>query len=184
MGSTVFLLPGLGNSGRDHWQTRWEIRYGYHRVAQDDWDRPKRAAWMARLEAELSAVRAGVVLVAHSLGCALVSHWAREYGAGRVVGALLVAPADVDSARRTPDEVRDFSPLPMRPLPFPSIVVASTSDSYVDHDRGAYFATRWGAGFRSVGDAGHINADSRLGDWSDGHRLLTELLDELGAPQK
>jgi hypothetical protein len=52
----------------------------------------------------------------------------------------------------------------------------------VDHDRAAHFAARWGAGFRSVGDAGHINADSRLGDWNDGHRLLTELLDEIGAP--
>ena len=67
------------------------------------------------------------MLAAHSLACSLVAHWSTSPGV-RAAGALLVAPADVDSPAHTADEVRDFSPVPPAPLPFPSIVVASTVD--------------------------------------------------------
>jgi uncharacterized protein len=51
---TKFLiLPGWLNSGPSHWQSRWELLYGYHRVQQHDWQRPLRGDWIARLEEEV-----------------------------------------------------------------------------------------------------------------------------------
>ena len=35
--SDVLLLPGWQNSDPEHWQSRWERRYGYHRLEQHDW---------------------------------------------------------------------------------------------------------------------------------------------------
>jgi predicted alpha/beta hydrolase family esterase len=29
-----------------------------------------------------------------------------------------------------------------------------------------------------VGEAGHVNAESKLGDWAEGHALLAELISE------
>ena len=178
--STVLVLPGYANSGPDHWQTLWERRHGYTRVEQDDWERPTRDAWIARLDATLASTPAPVVLVAHSLGCILVAHWARTRGEGPVAGALLVAPPDVDEIVHLLPEVESFAPVPLARLPFPTIVVTSATDPYVEPDRARAFAEAWGARFVDVGDAGHINAESNLGDWPAGQALLCELLGACG----
>src|SRR5262245_2707527 len=115
----ILMLPGYADSGPDHWQSHWErADRACRRVVQDDWLQPTRDAWLRALESAVAACGAPPVLVAHSLACSLVAHWAARAGA-RARGALLVAPADVDSPLHTPDEVRSFSPIPMAPLPFP-----------------------------------------------------------------
>ncbi len=172
----VLVIPGFGGSGPDHWQSLWEERYGYERVEQGDWDHPEPEAWLRGLDLAVNREPGPVVLVAHSLGCALVALWAPSAPANRVVGALLVAPADVDSALHTPEEVRSFSPLPLHPLPFPGVVVASRTDPYVRFVRAEEMARGWGARLVDVGRLGHINADTSVGDWPEGHLLLEELL--------
>ena len=117
-----------------------------------------------------------MVLAAHSLGAVLVAHAARRGLTGPVRAALLVAPADVDSPACTPSETRSFSPVPLVPLPFPVTVVASQNDPDVAFDRARAFASAWGATFVDAGVRGHLNADSGLGDWSEGRDLLTALL--------
>src|SRR5256885_15059985 len=72
----VWLLPGWQNSDADHWQSRWEQRHGYRRLEQNDWDRPLRGDWSARLQETVLDAPRPVVLVAHSLGCILVAWWA------------------------------------------------------------------------------------------------------------
>ncbi len=176
MSVTVLVLPGYGDSGPGHWQTLWERRHGYARVVQDDWERPDVEAWKRRLRAAVARADDPVVLVAHSLGCALVAHCAADAASARVAGALLVAPPDVDEIRHLLPEIETFAPMPMTPLPFPSVVVASTNDPYADAERVREFASAWGARFVDVGAAGHINAESGLGEWLEGHRLLAELL--------
>src|SRR5256885_7319654 len=64
----VWLLPGWQNSDADHWQSRWEQRHGYRRLEQNDWDRPLRGDWSARLQETVLDAPRPVVLVAHSLG--------------------------------------------------------------------------------------------------------------------
>lgn len=68
------LLPGLGNSGPGHWQTQWEAGLdNVVRVQQQEWDAPQRRDWVAALDKALLALDGQVILVAHSLGCALVA---------------------------------------------------------------------------------------------------------------
>ena len=170
----VLTLPGLSGSGEAHWQTVWEFRYGFMRVEQEDWEEPSRSRWVKRLEQVLEYEAEPVVLVAHSLGCALVAHAAKKVRE-KVAGALLVAPADVDDAEHTPESVRSFSPLPCKPLGFPATVVASRNDPFVAFERAAHFADCWQARFVDAGALGHINSDSQLGDWAEGYELLREL---------
>jgi len=177
---TFLIIPGLGDSGSEHWQTLWEARLpGAARVAQRDWNRPDRELWLQGLRAAIEAAGGPVVLVAHSLGCALVAHATRRWPAlvSRAVrAALLVAPADVDTPDRTPPETRGFSPMPAARLPFPATVVASGDDPYVAIDRARAFARAWGADFVDAGAIGHVNAASGLGDWPAGRRALDRLL--------
>ena len=94
---TVFILPGRYNSGPEHWQTHWEReRKDCRRIEQAEWNTPRREDWVATLERALTEAPRPVVLVAHSLACILVAHWAAAHPAshGRVLGALLVAPSD------------------------------------------------------------------------------------------
>jgi predicted alpha/beta hydrolase family esterase len=178
---TVVIIPGLGGSGPEHWQTRWQARLPRcARVVQRDWDHPDRELWLQSLRGAIEAARAPVVLAAHSLGCALVAHAARRFPAliaGAVRAALLVAPADVDAPARTPPETRGFAPMPVSRLPFPAVVIASGDDPYVAIARARAFARAWGAHFVDGGAIGHINAASGLGDWPAGLRALDALLE-------
>jgi hypothetical protein len=144
-------------------------------LEQGDWDRPRLADWAATL-AEALRRRPGAVLVAHSLGCALVAHYARISGGRHIAGALLVAPADVDTASPWLRGLDTFSPMPQERLGFPSLVVASRNDPYVSLDRARRFAEDWGADFRDLGDAGHINVASGHGPWPEGLTMLDGLV--------
>jgi predicted alpha/beta hydrolase family esterase len=173
---TLVVVPGLGDSGPQHWQSSWaEETPRALRVRQRDWDHPALADWIETLDQTVKAASSPPVLVAHSLGCALVAHWFLRMRR-RVTAALLVAPADVDSPAHTPDEVRCFRPMPLGRLPFPTTVVASDDDPYVAPERARWFAQHWGSRFVLVAGAGHLNADSKLGRWDAGKRLLDELV--------
>ncbi|GGG52650.1 hypothetical protein GCM10011378_31100 [Hymenobacter glacieicola] len=174
MSLTILTVPGLGSSGPEHWQTRWEQHYGYRRVEQREWDSPVCSKWVAALEAAVTAAGPAVVLVGHSLACATIAHWASTTRCP-IRGALLVAPADVDRPD-FPSEATGFAPMPLNELPFPSIVVASTDDAYATWERAEQFARAWGSRLVNVGALGHINSASGLGLWPAGHRLLQELL--------
>ena len=178
MTPTILLVPGLGNSESDHWQSHWAEQYGYPRVEQQDWDRPRCSDWVRELDKAVRQAGPGVVLVAHSLGCSTVGHWAEHFSTALIAGAMLVAPADTERADFPPEAI-GFSPMPRRPLPFPSIVVASSNDEYVSQARAQVFAARWGSTLVDVGAVGHINVASGLGDWPAGHALLEQLLQRL-----
>jgi len=118
------------------------------------------------------------VFAAHSLGCIALAHWCKASPSEvhKIKGALLVAPADVDS-KDAPKPLKDFSPVPRDLLPFPTIVVASSSDPYLTIARAREFARSWGSRFVDIGAAGHINGESGLGDWPEGKRLLRHLVE-------
>jgi len=174
----VLLLPGWQDSGPGHWQTLWEARHGDTRVQQHDWLHPLRGDWSAQLEEAVLAAPERVVLAAHSLGCILAAAWAdHSRNTGKVLGALLVAPGDVER-----EDLRElipgWAPIVRRPLPFPSIVVAGNDDPYCDPARSRRMASDWGARFIDAGARGHLNAESGLGDWPQGRALLEELMKE------
>lgn len=176
----VLVVPGYCGSGPVHWQTLWErLDARCQRVQQANWDDPVLSQWSAALEQAISREQQPVVLVAHSLGCVLIAHWAgRSAHTGRVLGALLVAPADVERYS-VPAGLAGFAPVPLAALPFPSILVASRNDPFASFQRSAQFAQAWGARLIDAGEAGHLNADSQLGTWPFGRNLLSELLRDL-----
>ena len=97
----VVIVSGLGGSGEAHWQTHLQRSLpNVTRVEQDDWEKPELTRWTERLAGTVET-RPGAILVAHSLGCPLVAHLARQRPNLRIKGALLVAPADVDCASHT-----------------------------------------------------------------------------------
>jgi uncharacterized protein len=170
-----FTLPGLNNSGPRHWQTRWEERYGFTRIQQRDWDTPVCADWVHTINEVIAPFPyEKIILIGHSSSCAAIAHWAEKYKR-TIKGAFLVAPSDVE-APSYPSGPSGFDPMPLSSLPFPSLVVASSNDEYVSLERAIWFAGKWGSAFADIGDKGHINAASGLGDWPEGYELLKELM--------
>jgi len=168
-----FIVPGLGNSGPDHWQTHFEQSGpAFTRIEQREWDAPDRQEWVATLDHALTGEDlSNVVLIAHSLGCVTVAHWAEQYG--RVVkGALLVAPSDVETPHYAAFPTTGFGLMPLRRLPFPSKLVVSSTDEWVTLARAQQFASAWGSELVNIGPAGHINAASGYGPWPAGLEML------------
>ena len=176
--ASVLLIPGLSNSSPEHWQSLWQAKHPeYHRVQQEDWETPCCADWIQTLhESILSISKSPLVLAAHSLGCATIAHYATKHGdgEGRVAAAFLVAPSDVEAPTYPPGSI-GFDPMPLRKLPFRSVVVASTDDPYVTLERAEFFARSWGSNLIKIADAGHINTASGHGPWPEGEAWLEQL---------
>ena len=172
------MIPGLYNSGPDHWQSLWCAKHPeYRRVEQEDWDTPRCADWVGTIHDAIENIPDGpVVLACHSLACATIAHYAAEHrdGEGRVAAAFLVAPTDAE-APSFPPGTTGFVPVPLEKLPFPSVVVASSDDPYANIDRAALFAQSWGSRFIPIANAGHINTASGHGWWPEGEAWLEEL---------
>jgi len=124
-----------------------------------------------------------VYLVAHSLGCVAVAHWAADRYAARIAGALLVAPPWLSAPDTCPEELRGFLPIPIGRLPFHSLLVASENDPYLPIEIAVRLARSWGSEFVNAGRQGHINIASGHGPWPAGERLL-EGLCEAGGPDR
>lgn len=176
METKILIIPGLGGSGDNHWQSYWSRSFDKAiRIEQENWDEPDLEKWLEKLNEAIVKLDHPVILVAHSLAVSLVLHWTARYNNHNVMGALLVAPADVESQEHTPDVVRGFAPIPAIKLTFPSIVVASLNDPYISLNRAKYFAEQWGSEFINIGEKGHINSDSNLGLWEEGQSILQKL---------
>jgi uncharacterized protein len=170
----VLLVPGIGNSGPEHWQSRWEAEHDmYVRVQQKDWDHPVCREWEQALELAAQGAAPAPLIAAHSLGCLVVAQWL-AWTSVRVAGVLLVAVPD-PAGSSFPAVAVGFSPFRPRRLPCASIVVASSDDPYAGLDFARQCAEYWGSRFVNVGCAGHINAASGLGNWTEGQRLLESL---------
>jgi uncharacterized protein len=197
------ILPGWQNSSPDHWQSLWEADLSkashVERVMQHDWTRPLRGDWITRLEDQILLTNGrfaqggrrpdventpsnaqknnqkNILLIAHSLGCHLVSAWATlSKNTHRIKGALLVAPPD--GAREDfPQELKSWRPPVLQKLPFPSICVISANDPFCDQQSGKEMAAAWCSELIELGNAGHINAESGLGHWPQGRELLAKL---------
>lgn len=142
------IVPGWQGSSDDHWQTHWQNSLpNSARVEQADWLTPRREDWIAALAEAIAADSTPVILIAHSLGCITVAHWADRAPASllsQVRGALLVAPADVERPTCAP-ALRNFAPIPTHTLPFASQVVGSDNDAAASAPRAMEFARQWGA---------------------------------------
>lgn len=171
----IINLPGIGNSGVSHWQTLWEQSgLVQHRFQPDHWDEPELQDWIAALEKAVAACAEPPLLVAHSLSCLLVAHWA-DRTTQRIGGAMLVAVPD-PAANAFPVAAAAFAPVPESVLPFPALMVVSNNDPYSSIHYSRQRASQWQARLVELEGLGHLNADSGLGDWQQGKALLTAFM--------
>lgn len=177
----ILIVPGLNNSNERHWQSLWEAKLpDCERVDLGMWDDPHRNTWVNKLNLAIHRAARPVILVAHSLGCHAVAWWAHYEGqqhGNPVVGALLVAPPDVERADAD-RRLSRFAPVPRHRLPFASFLAASENDEYCSLRVARGLASDWGATFAYPGSIGHINADSGIEDWPFGQVLLAQLVRE------
>lgn len=169
---TILIVPGWRDSGPGHWQSLWaDSLPGAQRAQQDNWVAPARQAWVSALTRQILEIEGPVVIAAHSLGCIATTHLPTQ-AAARIHGALLVAPADPE--RR--GVLADFAPVPYQPLPYRSILVASSNDPYCPVRTSGAYARAWGSEFVRLQNAAHINVESGFGDWPLGLALLQSLV--------
>jgi predicted alpha/beta hydrolase family esterase len=73
------IVPGWQGSPDNHWQSHWQRSLpNSARVEQPDWLTPQRRDWVQALEQAIAAESSPVILIAHSLGCITVAHWAAQ----------------------------------------------------------------------------------------------------------
>jgi predicted alpha/beta hydrolase family esterase len=172
------IVPGWQGSPDEHWQSHWQRSLpNSQRVEQADWLSPDRADWVNELDRAIAAQPTPVILIAHSLGCVTVAHWASNAPVEllrRVHGALLVAPADVERPA-CPEALKGFAPIPRELLPFPTQVVGSDNDAAASAARAIELARDWGAETAILSGVGHINVKSGHQRWERGFSYLYRL---------
>lgn len=175
----ILILPGLGKLEPGHWQRRWADRLSTGQILeQSEWNKPRLSTWVSTIEREIMMATRPVVLIAHSLGVSAAVHTAQRLTDAKVRGAFLVAAPDHESGDM-PKATASFGRVPRDPLPFPSMLIASTNDPYCSIKRAVDMATCWGADLHLANDAGHINLASGHGPWPEGLMMFTRLMQRL-----
>ncbi|WP_159726248.1 alpha/beta hydrolase [Methylosinus sp. Ce-a6] len=175
----ILILPGLGGSGLEHWQTRWAKKLSTARcVAQADFDAPRFAEWIETIEREIAGATRPVVLVTHSLGGIAALHVAAR-GSDKIAAAFLVTPPSERAIEALTAIDRAFLPIPRARLRFPAILVASSDDPHADADFSRGLAEEIGAELVDAGAAGHVNAESGHGPWPEGSLRFAGFLSKL-----
>jgi predicted alpha/beta hydrolase family esterase len=152
----VLIVPGLHDSSPAHWQSWLEAQEADAlRVVQRDWHTPELDRWAARIGSviERAAHDGPWIAVAHSFGCLALARHLQAAPDSPVRAALFVAPAD-------PDRFGVADRLPQHRLAVPSTVIASDNDPWMSSADSRRWAQRWGSGWLTLGDAGHVNAES------------------------
>jgi uncharacterized protein len=165
------IVPGIWNSGAEHWQSHWERAWGDSavRIEPSSWDRPDRHDWIAAIDRAVRSCDVQPVLVAHSLGVLAAYAWLAEHD-GAAAGAFLVAPPDPDGPA-FPEEASTFL-APTAPIATPTALVVSDDDPFCPLDTAIGMARRAGSTVLRVGALGHVNVAAGVGAWPEGRSLL------------
>ena len=175
MNCPVLIIPGHGSSGPNHWQSIWQARQPHwRRIQVADWDHAVCDDWVRAIKQEVAELGPDTLIVAHSLGCLALVHWANRE-AQPIQGALLVAAPDPAAPIFPSADSIGFTPLPMQRLPFRSTLIASTDDPYASASYARACADAWASQYIETGPRGHLNSASGLGDWPEGYKLLEGL---------
>jgi predicted alpha/beta hydrolase family esterase len=172
-------LAGIGNSADDHWQRSWFGSLANSLwVEHSDWHQPDCQLWSTELEQALRAVSEPFVIIAHSLGCWLFTHWLSTTGHKLLAGAFLVAVPDRNGANFPPQAV-GWDRITVPSLSAPSVVISSSNDPYGSSQHVLNYVERLGANLVEIGAYGHINGQSNLGAWPLGKEIFLQLLSDI-----
>ena len=180
----ILILPGHEGAGPQHWQTRMASKLSTARVIeQPDWFFPSLSDAIGEIVAAVRDAQRPIVFVAHSAGCTLLSHSIASIAAlglqDRLRGAYLVAPPSESKLLTLARMDPAMAMMPRNPLPFPSLLVASSNDPFSNMEESAGLALAWGSLLVEAGDAGHINTASGHGPWPEGMMRFAGFLSKL-----
>jgi predicted alpha/beta hydrolase family esterase len=169
----ILLVPGFPEGASGDWMKPWENqRPDCQRLDLGTWDKPHRNTWVNKLNLAIHRAERPVILVAHDIGCLAAVWWAEyerpDFG-DPVIGALLVAPPDVDRPRSDTRHAR-YGASPRAAQPIPAFVVA---DRRAPQSR-LVTTTQLASDWDSLFTLDEIDADG----WESGQYLLTRLLRE------
>lgn len=178
---TILMVPGLRDHVPLHWQTLLQAKTpGARSVPPLNIDGLSCAGRVAALDQAIAAIDGPVILVAHSAGVLMVAHWAVRHRRP-IAGALLVTPPDLAATwplsypQPAVLAAQGWTPLPRQPLPFPSIVAASSNDHLACLDAVRGLAADWGSQLVELGAVGHLNPASGYGAWPQAEELIAQL---------
>ena len=181
MEPTVLIVPGLRDHVEEHWQTLLAKKLArVHVVPPMGRAELSCERRVAAIERAAAAIPGPIVIVAHSGGVITVAHWAAR-SKREVRGALLAAPPDFE--KPMPEgyptmhalDAAGWLPVPMSPLPFPSIMAASRNDPLCHFSRACTMALNWRSRIVDLGPVGHLNPASGYGDWPMAETLVGEI---------
>ena len=180
---TLLFVPGLRDHVEEHWQTLLANQLpNAVTVPPLEQDKLSCEARLDAIDQALAKIDGPVIIVAHSAGCMMIAHWAqRRTPPSRVLGAVLAAPADVETPMPAGYPTKDvlqangWMPIPDQRLPFPSLLAASSNDPLTQLDRARRFAASWGSRLVELGPVGHLNPKSGHGPWPQAVELIEEL---------
>ncbi len=125
---------------------------------------PELNDWAQALDEVIRQTDEPAILIAHSLACLLVAHWAAHSQLARRVAELSWLLFLIQTGLGFPlAEAGTFADPPSVPLPFPALILASTNDPYASFEHAERRAFDWKAGIIDVGALGHVNSASGLG---------------------
>ena len=180
----ILIIAGHTGAGPDHWQSRLVAKLAAARlVEQDDWLYGSMQKAIDRVLDAVQAATKPVVFVTHSVGSLLLPHSIPALNAHglvpRVKGAFMVTPPAESALAGLEGLDQAFKHVPRDPLPFPSVLVASSTDPHATMEQSADMALAWGSKMIEAGPQGHLNTASGHGPWPEGMMSFAGFLSRL-----
>lgn len=173
-------VPGLHDSGKDHWHTNWEKKFPeIKRVIQQEWESPDKDAWIKTLESYIQKYKEKpIILISHSLGSAAIIHADKLKKLQAVKAAFMVALPDTERSD-FPEDCTGFTPMPKIKLSIPAVMVASENDAWCDIEVAEKWAETLEVPLINIGKKEHICGAKEFETWEEGKRLLVKFLNSL-----
>lgn len=177
----TIIVPGLGGSSYDHWQS-WLQRQlmSCSRVQQQDWNDPLLSRWVSNFVEAVLQVNEPIQVVAHSFGCLTSVAAVKEHPelAKKIKKLVLVAPAnparfgDQGFARNSAHDFFDY--FQHIQLKVPSEMIISENDPWLNFEDAKQLAQAWGIRSHNLGQVGHINVASGFGPFPEIYEYLIQ----------
>lgn len=173
-------VPGIGDSGENHWHTQWEKSFPkIKRVVQINWDLPNKEEWVETLETTIQKNnKKPIILISHSLGGGAIIHANALNKLSGVIGIFIVALPDIER-EDFPKECSGFVPMPKRKIAVPAVMISSENDEWCDIE----IAKKWSATLSipiiNIGKKEHICGSEEFKTWEEGKKMLVNFLDSI-----
>ena len=173
------IVPGVGGSEHDHWQS-WLQRQlkSCSRVQQQDWNKPVLHEWIEQFFKTVQSIQEPIQIVAHSFGClttvaALAQHPELNQN---IKNLVLVAPAnparfgDAGFARDSQNDYQQY--FHQLKLQVPTQMIISENDPWLNFQDALQLAKAWKIRPKNLGQVGHINVASGFGPFPEIYDFL------------